>query len=583
MDAPIQEIKERLDIIDTIGQYVQLKKAGTNYKGLCPFHTENSGSLMVSPAKQIWHCFGCGEGGDIIEFVKKIENISFPEALKQLADKAGVVLPEKGSGGPKKEVADQLYKINTYAAKLYHSLLLAPVGAEALAYIQHRGLSLETILSWQIGFAPESFGTVRDSLLAKKVTEQELLASGVCARSDRGGVYDRFRNRITFPIVDFLGKTVGFSARDFSGSSDAAKYINSPETVIYNKSKVLFGLYQAKAEARRLDYMVIVEGQMDCITAHQAGFVNTVATSGTALTQDHLRQLGRLTKNVMFCFDQDAAGREAARRAGLTALSQGFSLKVVQFSGAKDPDELIREKPEQWKQALKEAVWFVEFYIKKGLADYPFGSVEQKKYVSTVLLPLLGVIADPIEKEHYTHQITDLYGIGKAAFQETRNSHAVFPQTQATKNDQVNRVQIVDAYTQLEKELLGGILYYSDLAEQLLPILELDVFNNSEVKQALEFLKVGDRENIPEALVKEVLFMVEYGQEQHAGAGATYVRELVKTYYSLKLNALKINLQRLSSHIKQAEARGDRDQLQKLNTEYAITLAERTKLELRAQ
>ncbi len=577
MSDPISEIKEKLDIVDIIGGYVQLKKSGTNFKGLCPFHHEKSGSLMVSSTKQIFHCFGCGEGGDVIEFVKKIDNISFPEALQILADKAGIVLPDTRVGGPKKEVTEQAYKINSFAAKFYHSILMGSSGKQALEYLTKRGLKLDTVKKWQIGFAPDSFSILKDQLLQKGVTEQELLQAGVTAKSDKGRTYDRFRNRITFPIVDFLGKFVGFSARDFSGAADMAKYINSPDTVVYNKSRVLFGLNFAKQEARLQDKMVVVEGQMDCIQAQQAGFLNTVATSGTALTLDHLKLIGRLTKNLIYCFDQDLAGREAAKKAGMLALSNGFTVKMVEFSGAKDPDELILQDPKLWQKALDEAVWFIDHFIKLGLSQFAFGSVEQKKYVSQELLPLLQILQDPIEREHYTSLIAQNYDISASNLK-------VVPVAKTTQAPTEEAEQLGDSASSslenTEKEILGGLLYFPELRSTLLPKLNLKVFSLPVVVEGIELLQKGQIEAINPGLSKEVLFMVEFNLEQNSGNQSAYMRELERTYKTLQLSSLKISLQRLTNLIKQAEARGERVELEKLNREYAIKLAERSTLEL---
>lgn len=577
MSDPISEIKEKLDIVDIIGGYVQLKKSGTNFKGLCPFHHEKSGSLMVSSTKQIFHCFGCGEGGDVIEFVKKIDNISFPEALQILADKAGVTLPETRVGGPKKEITEQAYKINSFAAKFYHSILMGSSGKQALDYLTKRGLTLDTIKKWQIGFAPESFSILKDQLLQKGATEQELLQAGVTAKSDKGRSYDRFRNRITFPIVDFLGKFVGFSARDFSGAADMAKYINSPDTVVYNKSRVLFGLNFAKQEARKQDKMVVVEGQMDCIQAQQAGFLNTVATSGTALTVDHLKLIGRLTKNLIYCFDQDTAGQEAAKKAGVLALANGFTVKMVEFSGAKDPDELILKDPLLWQKALDEAVWFIDHFIKFGLSNFGFGSVEQKKYVSQELLPLLQILQDPIERGHYTNLIAQNYDISMANLKVTpvAKTEAVVQQEAEQLRDSAS-----SSLENTEKEILGGLLYFPELRNTLLPKLNLKVFSLPVVVEGIELLQKGQIEAVNPGLSKEVHFMVEFNLEQNSGNTSAYIRELERTYKTLQLSSLKISLQRLTNLIKQAEARADRVELEKLNREYAIKLAERSSLEL---
>jgi DNA primase len=288
MNNPIlQEVKDRLNIADIIAGYIPIKKAGVNFKALCPFHHEKTPSLQISPQKQIWHCFGCGEGGDAFGFVMKYENIDFKEALKLLADKAGVKLPEYRPADPKEQSERELLlRINDFAARFYHEILIKnQLGAAALEYLKNRGLTEGTINQWQIGFAPEDFHVLERALAQKKVSAQDLVLAGVSAKNERGQIYDRFRGRITFPIFDYFGNAVGFSARILIDDGKSAKYVNSPETSVYSKSKILFGLNFAKETIRKQDEAVVVEGQMDCISLHQGGFKNVVASSGTALTE----------------------------------------------------------------------------------------------------------------------------------------------------------------------------------------------------------------------------------------------------------------------------------------------------------
>lgn len=322
-DPILQDIKDRLNIADIIAGYIQLKKAGVNFKAPCPFHNEKTPSLIVSPQKQIWHCFGCGEGGDVFSFVKKIENLEFKDTLKLLAEKAGVKLPSfRPENKQLQDEKELLLRINNFASRFYHQALVKEsLGKVALEYLQKRGLSYETIKKWQIGFAPDEFHILEKALLAKKVSPEHMVKAGVCAKNERGQIYDRFRGRITFPIFNYLGEVVGFSARILVDDAKSAKYINSPETSIYSKSQILFGLNFGKEMARKKDEVVVVEGQMDCIAAHQAGFFNTVASSGTALTLGQLNLIGRLTKNLKFCFDSDQAGQNASRKAGELALA----------------------------------------------------------------------------------------------------------------------------------------------------------------------------------------------------------------------------------------------------------------------
>jgi DNA primase len=259
-DQVVQDIKDRLSVADVVGSYVQLKRAGANFKAVCPFHHEKTPSFQVSPARQVWHCFGCGEGGDIFDFVERYENVGFAEALKILADRAGVKLPERTARDPQAESErETLVRINSYAAKLYHEVLLKdPKAAPARAYLEKRGLTAETVARWQIGYAPDEFHYLEQALVKKNVPLAALVRAGVSAQGERGQIYDRFRGRITFPILDYFGHVVGFSARILDPDAKIAKYINSPETPIYSKGRVLFGLYQAKQAIRRADDAVQV-------------------------------------------------------------------------------------------------------------------------------------------------------------------------------------------------------------------------------------------------------------------------------------------------------------------------------------
>ena len=336
-ESTIEEIKDRLNIVDVVSSYISVKKSGANYKAVCPFHNDKTPSLMISSAKQIWHCFGCGEGGNVFGFVMKYENIDFPEALQLLADRAGVVVPKfsKKNNAQDKQ-REILERINELAAKFYNQVLQKSSIAEtARNYIKYRGLTDRTVAQWQIGYAPEDFHTLENFLVKKGYTEKDLLAAGVSSSSNRGGIYDRFVNRVTFPIKNYAGNTVAFTARVLDTKAETAKYINSPETLIYNKGKIIFGLYQAKQEIRKADCAVVVEGNLDVIACHEAGFKNVVGSSGTAFTYDQLVLLSRLTKNLKFAFDADDAGIIATRRALDLALELGFNVYIVKIDGAK--------------------------------------------------------------------------------------------------------------------------------------------------------------------------------------------------------------------------------------------------------
>lgn len=577
-DTTLQDIKDRLNIVDVISSYIPVKKSGTNFKAVCPFHNEKTPSLMISPQKQIWHCFGCGEGGDIFGFVMRYENISFREALEILAQKAGVQLPERSAGdGQAKKTNEELVRINNFAAKFFHQLLGSQSGNTAMNYLTGRGLTQPTLEKWQIGFAPESFDTLVKALTAKQVDQKIALQAGVLAKNDRGQIFDRFRDRITFPIFNYYGNVVGFTARVLDGSlANTAKYINSPETPIYNKSKILFGLNFAREAIRKADEVVVVEGQMDCITAHQAGFENTVATSGTALTEDQLRLLSRLTKNIKFSFDQDLAGENALRRAGELALPMGFRIKVITLKDVKDPDELIRKSPGLWKRAVAESVWFIDFYLNLAEQKFALGSLEQKQYLSEQVVPLLAFVNDPLEKDHYFRSISDRFSISEDALRTAA------PGQQAQEKTPVLPKYIpITPETIQEKEILGGLMNFNEfrqfVAEEGLPTEYISPAMQNLINSALiGHLEVQQGQ---EPLANEAAFMIESSLENLANNELALMRELKKSFYLFKLAGIKRKLQDTTTAIKKAESSQNAAEVNNLNQSFAQLSSERYALE----
>lgn len=594
-DATIQDIKDRLNIVDVIGEYLQLQKAGVNFKALCPFHNERTPSFYVSPQRQIWHCFGCGEGGDVFSFLMRYENLEFRDALRLLADKAGVVLPQYRPRDPKEQKEkDLLLRINDFAARVYHQLLVAdPRGKEALEYLFTRGLGRQTIETWLIGFAPEDFHFLHHQLLKKNLEEDIIVKSGVCVRNEKGQLYDRFRGRITFPVFNYFGEAVGFSARILPKFDDGktGKYINSPETLIYNKSRELFGMYFAKDAIRQKDEAVVVEGQMDCISAHQAGFSNTVATSGTAITSEQLARLGRLTKNLKFCFDADEAGLKASRRAGELALQKGFRLKVINLrspifsaktqavgsksilsadaesgrSWPKDPDELIKKSPALWKKAIGEAVWFLDFYIRLAKEKFPQDPLEQKHYISQEVLPFLGFIADSLEQDHYIHELVKQFGISESVIR--RQIKGQKP-TVGTAEESILIAGGGHNWLALEKEVLGGLINSEAFRQSVVSELEPEDFEHPEIRELVKAILTARPEPAAvSVLAKESQFMVESLQEQ-LGAEALKKR-LFKSFSQLKVNSLKKKQKILQNELSRAEALSDVELLRKLQNEFA--------------
>ncbi len=580
-DQILQEIKDRLNVADVIAGYIPIKKAGVNFKALCPFHHEKTPSMNISTSKQIWHCFGCGEGGDVFSFVMKYENIEFRDALKILADKAGVQLPAySGQNQGLENEKDLLLRINDFASRYYHQVLLSKTGLRALEYLKKRGLSETTIKNWRIGYAPDDFHALENALAQKKVSVADLVKAGVSAKNERGQMYDRFRGRITFPIYNYFGEVVGFSARLLEENPNAAKYVNSPETIIYNKSKILFGLNFAKDSIRKKDEAVIVEGQMDLIQSHQAGFTNVVASSGTALNETSLTQLGRLTKNLKFCFDADSAGLAAARRAGELALKAGFRLKLIILKGAKDPDELIKRSPGLWEKAVNEAVWFLDFYIESAELSFAPGSVEQKHFLSKEVMPFLQFITDPLELDHYIHKMVTKFSISEKVIREQLKKTTQTP----LAVEKLPKAQGSFGSLRLQKEVLGGLLVLPDFAIEAKAVLEPLDFEDEEIQHLYEQLStVSGQSAVKQATVaKEAIFMIESQLEEIEGKEEALTKILQKSLALLKLNSIKKQQLKLQTDIKVAEGQKDRQKMEELNKKFVLLSALRLEFEKKA-
>ena len=415
-----EEIKSRLDIVDLVADYLTLKTAGSGaFKACCPFHQEKTPSFYVSRNRQSWHCFGCDQGGDHFTFVEKMEGMEFREALEFLAQKTGVELPK--FDGEKMTRKKRLVEVNDLATKYFRSALAnLPQAEQARAYLDRRGVDGLTRDLFKLGYAPDSWSALVDALAKKGVTSDEMLEAGLVGRSDRGGVYDRFRDRLMFPIADVHGNIVGFTGRILHDEKKEAKYMNTPETALYRKSAVLYGLEKAKGEIRQQDLAVIVEGNMDVLSSHQFGVSNVVASSGTALTVEQLGLLRRFSNNLAIAFDQDAAGTAATVRGLDLARAQDFSIKIITLppEGGKDPDEAVHKDPQIWKDAIKNAVGIMEWIYRQAFKNRRTDLPEDKKEIAKDVLPEIRRIADPIERDHWIKKLSHDLGASEAALIE---------------------------------------------------------------------------------------------------------------------------------------------------------------------
>jgi len=424
----VDEIKERLDIVDVIGAYVPLQKAGRYYRALCPFHAEKTPSFYVFPDSQRWHCFGaCGEGGDIFTFVMKREGWDFATALEELARRAGVVLrPRTPEQARMDEENARLQAAVAEAARYYHHLLLhAPEAARAREYLARRGLSSETILRFQLGYSLPAWDALRAHLTGRGFTPAELVRAGLLVEREDGSTYDRFRDRLMIPIRDPHGETVGFGARTLEAEG-VPKYINSPQTPLFDKGRLLFGLDMARDAIRREECVVVVEGYMDVMQAHQAGFGNVVAQMGTALTETQVRLLKRYTRRLILALDPDAAGIQATLRGlevareamdreltpvfnprGLVGFERrlGAEIRVLTLPPGNDPDDLIRQDPARWPALVRESLPVVEFVLGQLLRQTDLEDAKGRARVVEAMLPLLRDVGDPVERETYAQKV----------------------------------------------------------------------------------------------------------------------------------------------------------------------------------
>ena len=402
----VDDIKNKLDIVDVISGYIRLQKAGRNYKAPCPFHSEKSPSFMVSPERQLWKCFGCGKGGSIFDFVMEIEGIEFGDALKILAQRAGIELKKID---PKlKTERTRLYEICELANRFFIKQMEASsTGKEMQKYLIGRGLKAKTIKDWQIGYAPNQWRSLKDFLNKQGYPNQEISKTGLVIETEKNTshdkYYDRFRDRIIFPIRDINGVAIGFTGRENPNNPDdrMGKYMNIPNTLLYDKSRAIYGLNKAKLEIKKKNLCILVEGQTDVIMSHQAGFVNVIASSGTALTDQQLVIIKRYTENLSIAFDTDLAGEMATKRGIDLALKFGFNTKVISLPDNQDPAGYIQKNPSLWEKAVGKAQDLIEFYLNNAILRNDPETVEGKKEISKSVLPMIKKISNKVEQAHW--------------------------------------------------------------------------------------------------------------------------------------------------------------------------------------
>jgi len=464
MSSSVDQIKSKLDIVSVVGTYVKLEKAGSNFKGRCPFHNEKTPSFFVSTDRDSYYCFGCHAKGDIFTFVQEFEGLDFVGALKVLAERAGVTL-ESVSPQSKTE-KDEMYQALELATFYFEKNLSTE--KVPYDYLLHRGLTKDTISSWKLGYAYPEWRGLYDFLLSKKVTPATMEKVGLVKKKEgtTDSFYDTFRGRIIFPISDSSGRVVGFSGRILVDDGKSPKYLNSPETELFNKSEILYGLHKAKHVIRERDYCILVEGQMDLVSLHQAGFTNTVASSGTALTEGHLTRLARLSNRIIMAFDGDSAGISAVSRASKIALSLGMEVKVARMPEGKDPADLVKDSPEVLTESIKQSTHVILFVLDQLLSSTTDRQMIARKVVSDVL-PFVSFIRSSSEQAHFISEISLRTRIKEEALwsdlrQVTLSSHgAVLHEQKVEKKEQTDRRFVV------ARKIIGIMLWQKQAKEKL--------------------------------------------------------------------------------------------------------------------
>ncbi len=466
----VEQIKAKLSIVDVVSSYVKLTKSGRNWKGLSPFNKEKTPSFYVNPERGTYYCFSSGQGGDHFEFIQKMEGVDFKGALKILAEKAGVeVVYQGGSSKQDKDKKDRLYEAMARAEALYTAELLLgkEVPGTAYAYAKSRGLSDEAIALWGLGYAPEAWRAVLEKLGEAGFTNQELIAAGLVKEADekKGTFYDRFRNRLMFPIRDSAGRTVAFTGRALD-PNDQAKYLNSPETDLYRKSEILFGMDKAKDAIRQRGFALLVEGQMDLLHIHQIGFANTIALSGTALTPQHLSLIKRYADNLMLALDSDRAGLNASMKNAIAALKGGMRVKAVKLPVGKDPADLAIEDPKDLTKRIADAKPVVEFFL-SVLAESERDQHRLILLVEKTVLPLIAAIRSPLEREHFINVSARSLGSTSEAIRAGVAQVPQDPSVSVTATAKVEAVITAKKVTQAEslaRKLQAVALQYPDTA-----------------------------------------------------------------------------------------------------------------------
>ncbi|MFH0912243.1 MAG: DNA primase [Patescibacteria group bacterium] len=585
----LDEIKAKVDIVEFVGQYLPLKKAGRNFRAVCPFHGDKDPSLIVSPDKQIWHCFGCGAGGDVFGFLMKKEGLEFGEALSQLAERVGVELKTRPRDWG---IKSKLFAINELAAKFFGKYMVdSTAGRQAMNYLVNRGLSAETAKKFRLGYAPAGWDYLAKFLTRRGYTREDSEKAGLLSR--RGGnVVDKFRHRLIFPIADISGKVVGFTGRVLD-SKDQPKYLNSPETPLFNKGRILYGLSVTKEAIQEKKAAVLVEGQMDALSSYQAGVQNVVASSGTALTVEQLETIRRYAETLILALDADGAGSEATKRAIELASQSDLEIKVaILEEGYKDPDECAKADPAKWRAVVEAAVPIVDFYIDYAVKKYGLSSVNDKKKVAAEVLPTINLLASPVEKDQYVKKLSSALDVSQANLYEAlkgleakrrpgggirrERPGKAFQRSGVMPNEVAKPTERADW---LERRIIGMLVFSPKQLEEIKETLDQVTWPDALSKKVYAELKncytgkefsldgfIEQLEYQDKVDLLEMLVMVE---EYYAEMPPDEVAQELKFYVNLlKQRSVRQAMANLNLQINEAEIAGNAVKLKELLEEF---------------
>lgn len=583
MDAVLTEIKAKIDIVGLISSYVSLKKGGRNFRANCPFHNEKTPSFMVSPDLQIFKCFGCGAGGDIFSFVEKMEGLEFPEAVRMLADKAGVKIASSATKTTDNR-KDKLYKINLLACEYFHFLLTKhKIGKRAREYLKDRDVLADTWDTFSLGYAADSWSSLSSYLLKKGYTASEVIDAGLSLPrknpSQSLPVYDRFRSRLMIPLRDASGRVAGFSGRAL-GTNVEPKYLNSPESMIFKKGSFLYGLDITKQEIKKADMVILVEGQFDLITPYQEGFKNIVASMGTALTELQLNLLARFTRNITLAFDSDAAGSEAIVRSVKMAENIGFTVSTLVLpSNFKDPDEAVRRDKTEFKEALANTIPFYDYYLDMLTKDFKPGDLKGKKTIAERFLSDLASLENPITRSHYLAKLSGALDIETAVLAEMletlirKKERKTLEAPSVTKSMQKSREFVTEEY--LLRLLIGAS---TDIIRGYISKVSANDFSDVNLKkvfQALSSLSLPKKGQVDVRKIRDTLDEstalclddIYFRNSEEELSREVLVSEIEVSIKELKAASIKREIKAISAKIKEAEQGGNAGKVDKLRCE----------------